>query len=163
MTNPEARVSTEQGAFPNSLLPLLVYRRALPADAAAMERHFAARDWGNAWRDGIFPFHRFHSTAHEALGIVHGEVHVLFGGPRGAVVTVRAGDVVVIPAGVGHCNQGDSGNVVVVGAYSGGRDYDLRCGDAAELAEVRRNVADAPQPETDPVGGRAGHLLRLWR
>ena len=69
-----------------------------------MERHFAARRWSNAWRNGIYPFHHFHSIAHEVLGIATGEVRVMFGGSAGQELMVQAGDVVVIPAGVAHRN-----------------------------------------------------------
>ncbi len=58
----------DDGKFPNSALPLLVYRAALPADPAAMERAFAANGWSNSWRDGIFRYHHFHSIAHEVSG-----------------------------------------------------------------------------------------------
>ena len=46
-----------------------------------MARAFAAHGWSNAWRDGIFGYHHFHSIAHEVLGIASGEVRVMFGGP----------------------------------------------------------------------------------
>ena len=54
-----------------------------------MERAFAANGWSNAWRDGIFRYHHFHSTAHEVLGIAAGEVRVAFGGPSGREVAAR--------------------------------------------------------------------------
>jgi uncharacterized protein YjlB len=152
----------DDGGFPNSALPLIVYRAALPADPAIMERTFAANDWSNSWRDGIFDYHHFHSTSHEVLGVAAGEVRVAFGGPAGQAVTVRAGDVVVIPAGVGHRNLGQSEDLLVVGAYPGGRDYDLRRGDPAEHAAAVRAIAAVPMPQSDPVAGRAAGLLELW-
>ena len=142
--------------------PLLVYRGALPPDPAAMERAFAANGWSNSWRDGIFDYHHFHSIAHEVLGIAAGEVRVAFGGPSGREVTVRAGDVVVIPAGVAHRNMGASADLLVVGAYPGGGDYDIRRGDPAEHAAALRAIAAVPLPDSDPVSGRDGGLRRLW-
>ena len=163
MKTPETHRFADDGGIPNSRLPLLVYRGALPADAAAMERAFAAHDWSGGWRDGIFPFHHFHSNAHEVLGIARGEAQVMFGGPEnGRILAVSAGDVVVIPAGVGHCNKSDSGDLLVVGAYPGGAGYDLRRGDPAEHAEVIESIAQVRLPEQDPVGGRDGPLRRLW-
>jgi uncharacterized protein YjlB len=57
----------------NPALPFLVYAGALapPADdpAAACEAVFRANGWGGCWRDGIYPFPDYHSTAHEALAI----------------------------------------------------------------------------------------------
>jgi uncharacterized protein YjlB len=106
MSQPETYLFADDGRFPNSTLPVLVYRSALTADAGAMVRAFAANGWSNAWQDGIFTFHHFHSISHEVLGIAQGEVQVTLGGPSGETVTMRAGDVVVIPAGVGHRNVG---------------------------------------------------------
>lgn len=162
MSGAEAYQFADDGWFPNSALPLLVHRRALPPDPGAMERAFAAHGWSNAWRDGIFGFHHFHSTAHEVLGIAAGAVRVAFGGPSGREVTVRAGDVVVIPAGVAHCNRGQSADLLVVGAYPGGADYDIRRGVPAEHAAALRAIAAVPVPGSDPVLGRDGGLRRLW-
>lgn len=161
MRDPEAHVFADDGGIPNSALPLVVVRDALPADAAAMEAAFARNGWTGAWRDGIYPFHHFHSTAHEVLGIARGRATVRFGGPGGAALEVAAGDVVVIPAGVGHCKEGASGDFLVVGAYPGGAAWDLRRGDPAEWDVVLRNLAAVPLPDTDPVGGET--LPRLWR
>lgn len=163
MDKPELFHFDGDGRFPNSPWPLLVYRAALPADPAAMEQAFAANDWSNSWRNGIFDYHHFHSTAHEVLGIARGEVQVAFGGPSGQVVAVRAGDVVVIPAGVAHRNMGQSRDLLVIGAYPGGSDYDTKRGDPAEYEDARRAIAEVAVPGADPVTGRQGGLLGLWR
>jgi len=163
MTEPLAIRFTDDGAIPNSTLPLLVYRAAVPADPAAIERLFAANQWPPVWRDGVHPFHHFHSTAHEALGVARGEASVLFGGPGGSVLTVKAGDVVVIPAGVAHCNQHQSSDLLIVGAYPGNADNpDLRRGKPDEHEAVKQAVRAVPLPEADPVEGFNGALSRLW-
>jgi len=163
MNEPLVFTFDDDGAIPNSRLPLLVYRDAVPADAAAIEHLFAANRWPPAWRDGVHPFHHFHSTAHEALGVARGEASVLFGGPGGKVLTVRAGDVVVVPAGVAHCNQGQSSDLLIVGAYpDNGRMPDLRRGKPAEHDAAGRAVAAVPLPAADPVKGVDGGLARLW-
>jgi uncharacterized protein YjlB len=163
MTEPLTFVFDDDGTIPNSRLPLLVYRDAVPADAAAIERLFGANGWPPAWRNGVHSFHHFHSNAHEVLGIARGEVSVLFGGPSGQVLTVRAGDVVVVPAGVAHCNQGQSSDLLIVGAYpNNGAAPDLRRGRPAEHAASEQAVAAVPVPAADPVTGIAGGLSRLW-
>jgi uncharacterized protein YjlB len=134
MNKAETYHFVDDGRFPNSVLPLLVYRGVLPPDPVEMECVFAAHDWSNCWRGGIFQYHHFHSNAHEVLGIATGEVRVKFGGPSGKEVAVLAGDVVVISAGVAHCNKGQSADLLVVGAYPGGSSYDIRRGDPAEHA-----------------------------
>ncbi len=163
MSEPECHSFADDGRIPNSALPLLVLRAALPADAGEIEQVFARNGWTGAWRDGIYPFHHFHSTAHEVLGIARGRASVRFGGPGGTALDLGAGDAVVIPAGVGHCNEGASGDFLVVGAYPGGAAWDVRRGEPAERREVLRNLAAVTLPETDPVQGAHGPLMRLWR
>jgi uncharacterized protein YjlB len=90
-------------------------------------------------------------------------VQVVFGGPSGQVVTARAGDVVVIPAGVAHRNMGSTPDLLVIGAYPGGAECDIRRGAASEYADALRAIAAVPRPATDPVAGPEGWLPRLWR
>lgn len=162
-TEPVTLQFAGDGAIPNSRLPVLVYHDVEPAfDAAGAERAFAANDWRGSWRDGIFSFHHFHSTAHEALAIVRGTARVTLGGPQvGRTVEVAPGDVLVLPAGTGHCNEG-SNDLLVVGAYPQGMAWDVRRGDPAEYEEVQANIAAVPLPRTDPLHGPDGPLPRLW-
>jgi uncharacterized protein YjlB len=131
-------------------------------DAAACEELFATHGWLGAWRDGIFDFHHFHSTAHEVLGIVRGEASVMLGGPGGQRFEVAPGDVLVLPAGTGHRNVGSSGDLLVVGAYPDGMRWDIRRGDPDEREEVLSNIARVPLPAWDPVEGEEGGLVELW-
>lgn len=155
------------GAFPNHpRWPLLLYRQALepkePDPAVAAETLFEANGWKGTWRDGIYSFHHFHSNAHEALGICRGSVTLLIGGPRGYRLAVRAGDALVLPAGTAHKRVEASPDLLVVGAYPGDADYDMRYGKDEEREAVMRNIAGTPRPETDPVFGRHGGLLDHW-
>jgi uncharacterized protein YjlB len=141
----------------------LVFRDAVPPDPVAIERLFAANRWPPAWRDGVHPFHHFHTNTHEALGVARGEASVLFGGLNGQVLTVQAGDVVVIPAGVGHCCQSRSSDLLIIGAYpDDAPNPDLRRGRQAEHAEALRAIAAVRRPAADPVIGENGPLPRLW-
>ncbi len=161
---PETHTFEDDGSIPNSLLPVLVYHGAVGNDAgaAAYEELFAGHGWLGAWRDGIFPFHHFHSTAHEVLGIARGTANLMLGGPQGQAFELAAGDVVVLPAGTGHRNLGSSADLLVVGAYPNGMRWDLRRGDPAEHDEVLANIAGVPLPDQDPVGGSGGPLVELW-
>ncbi|MBV9337774.1 MAG: cupin domain-containing protein [Solirubrobacterales bacterium] len=154
----------DDGSIPNSSLPVVLYRGALAdsAGAAAYQKLFAGHRWLGAWRDGIFPFHHFHSTAHEVLGIAAGEAEVMLGGPQGRRFQLRRGDVVVLPAGTGHCNLGSSAGLLVVGAYPDGMEWDLRRGNPAEHDEVLANIVRVPLPDQDPVLGADGALRELW-
>ena len=86
----------------------------------------------------------------------------MFGGPSGPKVAVRAGDVVVIPAGVAHFNAGQSPDLLVVGAYAGGSNYDVRRGNPAEREIAMCAIAAVPLPVNDPVLGQEDGLRRLW-
>ena len=153
----------DDGGIPNSPLPVLVYHEVEDAhDAARCEALFARHGWLGAWRDGIFSFHHFHSTAHEVLGIVAGQAAVVLGGPRGRRFEVGPGDVLVLPAGTGHCNAGSSGDLLVIGAYPDEMQWDIRRGDPAEHDEVVANISAVPLPGADPVHGAEGPLCELW-
>jgi uncharacterized protein YjlB len=150
------RFEQSEGIPNNPDLPVVVYHgvEEIVDDPAACERLFHTNRWGGSWRDGIFPFHHYHSNAHEVLGIVSGEALVTLGGPGGEQLTVRAGDVLVLPAGTGHKRDDTTGALLVIGAYPPGQEnYDLRRGDPAELPEARRNIAAVVLPEADPVVG----------
>jgi uncharacterized protein YjlB len=137
--------------------PVLIYRavEAVTDGPGAARALFAEHGWGGSWVDGIFPFHHFHSTSHEALAVVAGRATVELGGPQGEAFEVSAGDVLVLPAGTGHRRASSDSGFTVVGAYPAGQeDYDLLRGDdPAEVAAARKRIATLPAPPQDPVGG----------
>jgi uncharacterized protein YjlB len=164
MTQPETHSFDDAGGIPNSRLPVLVYHEVEDARAAGeCKELFARNGWLGAWVNGIFSFHHFHSTTHEVLGIVAGSAAVILGGPAGRRFKVERGDVLVLPAGTGHFNAGSSDDLLVVGAYPNGMQWDLRRGDPAERDEVLANIAAVPLPDSDPVYGSRGSLVEIWR
>src|SRR3954471_10572520 len=161
--DPETHFFADDGVFPNSRLPVLIYRGVLETpDAAVFERMFEANGWSSSWRNGLYSVHHYHSTAHEVLGLYGGRVNARLGGERGRSVTLRAGDVVVIPAGVAHKNDGASADFRVVGAYPVGTGPDMNYGKPGERPGTDRNIAAVPRPPLDPVLGASGALARLW-
>ncbi len=158
----------DDGTVPNNeRLPLLLYRGASadgdPVDADTLVTRFARCGWGDAWINGIYDFHHYHATAHEVLGIARGTARVQLGGPAGPMVDLRAGDVMVIPAGVGHCRQSASADLSVVGAYPRGQVADLRRATPADRAFAIARIRRVALPESDPLHGPAGPLTQLWR
>jgi uncharacterized protein YjlB len=163
----EEHLFADDGRVPNNpRLPLVVYRGALDtgADAAAAcEALFAANGWSGGWRAGIYAHHHYHSTAHEALGIVAGSARVRLGGEDGPIVELHAGDAVVIPAGVAHKSEAATPDFLVVGAYPDGRGPDMRTPGARERERALSNIAAVPLPAADPVCGKSGPLVERWR
>lgn len=158
---------TDDGAIPNNPeLPFLVYEGVLelPREDPAQfcEKLFAAHRWDGAWRNGVYSFAHYHSTAHEVLAICRGRARLRFGGGRGIVLDAGPGDVVVIPAGVGHQNLGSSPDFLVVGAYPSGQSWDLCYGKGGERPRVLDNIARVRLPAADPVYGRQGPLVTHW-
>jgi uncharacterized protein YjlB len=150
----------------NARLPLIVYRGVLETGADAAARCVALFDrngWTGAWQNGVYPHHHYHSSAHEVLGIAAGWVRVRLGGEGGQTVELRAGDVVVIPAGVAHKNEGASPDLLVVGAYPREQSPDMCSPGAADHVRACQQIAAVPLPAGDPVYGESGPLLERWR
>ncbi len=159
-------ILADDGTFPNSRLPLLVYPAALVEKsgdlAPRFERLFMGNSWGGAWRNGICSLHHYHSTAHEVLGICGGSGLVQLGGGSGVSVRVRPGDCVVIPAGVAHKLLERTAGFLVVGAYPAGQSYDVCYGRPGERPFADRRIEGVPLPALDPVRGEDGPLQQLW-
>jgi uncharacterized protein YjlB len=87
----------------------------------------------------------------------------VLGGPGGRAFQGGRGDVLVLPAGTGHCSAGSSADLLVIGAYPDGMRWDLRRGDPAEHDEAIANIRAVPLPGADPVHGQDGPLTELWQ
>src|SRR5438045_8850823 len=109
---PEQLNFNDDGIFPNSRLPLLVYQHAITTDAkdpsSIFEQRFAGNDWTNSWRDGIYSFPHYHSTSHEVLGVYSGAATLRLGDEQGKNTEVHAGEQMGIPAGVAQQNASGS-------------------------------------------------------
>ena len=162
---PHAFILHQNGWMPNNpRLPVLLYSNVINpsgGDAArAFETVFSANGWPPQRRNGVFSYQHYHSTAHEVLGFPRGKAMLMLGGENGRAVTVRAGDVLVLPAGIGHCEIDGSDDFLVVGAYPPDQRRDI-CS-LAPVPEARERMAHLPFPDSDPVFGPGGPLTRLW-
>lgn len=163
----DTHVLGDDGTYPNNeLLPVIVYREVFrePRDLSAhtVEKVFEAHRWTGTWRNGIFSYHHYHSTAHEVLGVVRGAATVQLGGPDGVVLDLSGGDVVILPAGIAHKNLGSASDFRVVGAYPPGQRWDVKRGDPEDRPEADRNIEAAALPASDPVFGSSGLLPAHW-
>lgn len=155
------------GEIPNNpRLPLLLYRQLFSeADdlKEQFEQAFKENKWGGSWVNGVFDYHHYHSTAHEVLGVLSGTATIIFGGPGGKEVDVKAGDMAVLPAGTGHCRKSASHDFSVIGAYPEGQeDYDI-CTEKDDPADKKKNIEKVAMPAADPVAGKSGPLMRQWQ
>jgi uncharacterized protein YjlB len=158
----------DDGIIPNHpAWPLIVYRGAvqLPAKfdpAAVLEDLFKSNGWGRSWRDGIYSYVHYHSRIHEVLGIARGNGKVQFGGRRGRILALKAGDVAILPAGTGHQSISCSPDFLVVGAYPPSGRYD-ECTRSEDRESALKTIPKTSRPRKDPVFGRKGPLLKSWK
>ncbi|MCC5930345.1 MAG: cupin [Cyclobacteriaceae bacterium] len=155
------------GLFPNNeKLPLIIYPGVIKLNpdepAGSVENIFRTNGWQGTWRNGIYNFHHYHSTAHEVIGIYKGWVKVQMGGPEGKIMHLKAGDVVIISAGVSHKNLESSTDFACVGAYPPGQNWDMKYGKPDEMESAVKNIKKVALPATDPVFGRENGLLKYW-
>jgi uncharacterized protein YjlB len=158
----------DDGVIPNHpAWPLIVYRGPVrfPAKldpAAVLEDLFESNGWGDSWRDGIYDYVHYHSRIHEVLGIARGTGKVQFGGKRGRILTLKAGDVAILPAGTGHQSLFVSQDFLVVGAYPPSGKYDL-CTSSEDHDRALKTIRKVGRPRKDPIYGGKGPLLKLWK
>ena len=165
---PATKMFADDGIVPNNpRWPLVIYRKAinLPGrgdPAAVIDALFGHNGWGKSWRGSIYDFVHYHSQTHEVLGVARGEACVEFGGVKGRIMTLKAGDVAILPAGTGHRLIEASKNFVVVGAYPSQGSYD-ECTDTRDRPKAVKSIAKVVKPDTDPVYGKKGTLLSVWK
>ncbi|MDN7131090.1 cupin domain-containing protein [Halomonas sp. MC140] len=156
--------SDETNGFPNSPLPVLIYRQVIDNNNAKkradlLEAMFERHGWPPAWRYHLYDFDHFHSTAHEVLGIFRGQALARLGGPNGQELMLYAGDVLVLPAGIVHASVESNDDFCMVGAYPPGQAPEIERGDPSQLAAAQARVAAVALPKESPVGGP---LTSLW-
>lgn len=155
--------------FPNNRLPLLIYKKVLLLPhqknraAAIIQQLFIKHSWANSWKNGIYNLHHYHSNTHECIGIAMGSAVVIFGGPGGRRIKIAEGDILIIPAGVGHKCVSKTSNFLCVGAYPLGKEYDINTGEPEEYKKALIKIRKLAIPKQDPVFGKNGQLDHYWK
>lgn len=162
--NTESYTSKPEGRIPNSRFPLLVHRGAIPGGGIdAVKAKFRQNGWLNNWEyPGIYEYPHFHSTTHECLGCANGWMEFSLSVNGWTRVRIEAGDVIVMPAGVSHEMVGHSDDIMMIGGYPEGREWDnvqeAFLSDEDFRAAAKR-IMMLPIPSSDPV---TGEPLRQW-
>ena len=116
--------------------------------------------WEGSWRDGIYDYVHYHSRIHEILCIARGSGKVQFGGPKGPLSPSRRG-MLQSSGWHGHRLKA-SEDFLVVGAYPPSGTYD-ECTSVEDRKKALTAIPRAARPRKDPVYGKDGPLMRLWR
>jgi len=105
---PAAIRFADDGIVPNNPhLPVLIYRGCIALKSKAfdpatiIDAMFEGNNWGRSWRDTVYDFVHYHSQIHEVMGVARGRAKIECGGIKGRALSVKAGDVVILPAGTG--------------------------------------------------------------
>ncbi|KAL6854016.1 RmlC-like cupin domain-containing protein [Trichoderma novae-zelandiae] len=173
---PNLRISKHlipaHGLLPNSSLqskPLIIYHAAFPpahASADRVESHLLRVGVVTPqWRYTMYDTTHFHSTTHEVLCVTAGRARLCFGGERnpGRVEpVVERGDVIIVPAGVGHrlLEDMDRDPFLMVGSYPNGKDWDMCYGNIDDEYKAG-SIKDLPWFSKDPIYGDEGPALSV--
>ena len=104
----------------------------------------------------------FHTTAHEVLCVACGRAKLCFGGednPKKVESVLEAGDVIVVPGGIGHRLLDDlEGGFSMVGSYEKGKHWDMCYGKEEEEEKVK-GIEKLGWFQRDPIYGDEGPVL----
>ena len=83
----------DDGQFPNSIYPVLLYKQALRLHflfkGVFVKNFFKKHHWTNNWRDGVYTFHHYHSNTHEVMAVIQGSTRLKLGGENGIEVEIE--------------------------------------------------------------------------
>jgi uncharacterized protein YjlB len=159
-------INKPDGGVPNNALPVLIYHRVIPPDtvdnAEYLEHLFRTNGWPPQWRYPVYTFTHFHSNTHEVLGVYAGSAKLQLGGEHGKIIEVNVGDVLLLPAGIGHKQISADEDFMLVGAYPPDMKADLCHDELPQLAARTKAVNAVPLPATDPVTGHTEGSMLVW-
>jgi len=159
-------INKPDGGVPNNALPVLIYHRVIPPDtidnAEYLEHLFRTNGWPPQWRYPVYSFTHFHSNTHEVLGVYAGSAKLQLGGEHGKIIEVNVGDVLLLPAGIGHKQISADEDFMLVGAYPPDMKADLCHDELPQLAARTKAVNAVPLPATDPVTGHTEGSMLVW-
>ncbi|KAE8167195.1 RmlC-like cupin domain-containing protein [Aspergillus tamarii] len=146
--------------------PLMIYHHAFDASPSQLQARL--EEIGEVEPQWIYTMYQqthFHSTTHEVLGVVSGRARLCFGGeanPSRFEPTVEKGDLIIVPAGVGHRLLDDLGteSFSMVGAYPRNKHWDMCYGQPGEERKVKA-IEKLDWFHRDPLYGADGPVLHI--
>jgi uncharacterized protein YjlB len=177
---PDMKVTTRQipkwHRIPNTSIqskPLMIYHEAFEATASELSTQLEeVGDLAQAaitpeWHYPLLSKDHFHSTTHSVLGVVSGRSRACFGGeqnPDRFETIIQRGDLIIIPAGVGHRLSQDLGTsdepFELVLAYPLLKPWDI-CYGQPEGEEQVKNIQKVVWFQRDPLYGDDGPALHV--
>ncbi|BDD59798.1 hypothetical protein MAP00_004987 [Monascus purpureus] len=169
------RITTKQIAgwqrIPNTSIqskPLIIYHNAFDATPSELAAHLEkVGAVSPQWTYTMYNTTHYHSTTHEVLGVVSGRARLCFGGegnPNRFEPTVGKGDLIIVPAGVGHRLLVDldahQNAFKMLGAYPPGKQWDMCYGKPGE-EEKAGTIKKLAWFHLDPLYGRNGPVLHV--
>ncbi|KAL2865333.1 cupin domain-containing protein [Aspergillus lucknowensis] len=148
--------------------PLMVYHQAFHGTPDELSEHLEnVGEVSPSWIYTMYSQTHFHSTSHEILGVVSGSARLCFGGegnPHRFEPTVSKGDLIIVPAGVGHqlLSEPDTteGPFRMVGAYPRGKSWDMCYGQPGEESKWQA-IGRLGWFGRDPLYGKDGPALQV--
>lgn len=140
---------------PNSRLPVLLFRGGAGTTRERQGSALQAKRLAGPVDRYDLRYTHFHSNAHEVLGIAEGRVAIRLGGEEGSLFRLKAGDMLILPAGVGHRRVGSDEGLKVIGAYPRGQShFDVK----------RRDAGCSTFDSRLPIrfNGENGPLMQAW-
>ncbi|KAF1992416.1 cupin domain-containing protein [Aulographum hederae CBS 113979] len=159
--------------IPNTSLsnhPLLIYHSCFPSNTSSstLSSHLSTVGVVEPqWTYSMYPTTHFHSNTHEVLLVLHGRALLCFGGednPGRFEPEVKAGDAIVVPAGVGHRLLEDrDGGFKMMGCYPvGAEGWDMCYGKEGEdKSGIEKKIKSLPWFKRDMLYGDSGPVLDL--
>ncbi|KAJ5161600.1 RmlC-like cupin domain-containing protein [Penicillium capsulatum] len=164
-----SRLIPPWGYIPNTSIqskPLMIYHGAFNATAAELtQRLETVGEVMPQWIYTMYSQTHFHSTTNEVLAVVAGRARLCFGGegnPDRFEPTVRQGDLIIVPAGVGHRLLNDEGDepFKMVGSYPHHKQWDMCYGQPGEEEKVE-GIRSVAWFHRDPLYGDTGPVLHV--
>ncbi|KAH7173166.1 uncharacterized protein B0J16DRAFT_418523 [Fusarium flagelliforme] len=152
---------------PNSRLPILVYRNVLPLPRTeeTATQFLTTHRWEKRGSWGHIGIRHFHPNSHECYGIFKGTSTLLLGKIRtgeGMEVKVKAGDVIILPAGTAHSSTQSSLDYKYIGVYPKGCPKWRNETGNRPSEDFLSVIQKVDLPEDDPVYGNDGPVTHLW-